>query len=329
MPSTSITFTKTLIITLAITLFNSIKTHAQFPGPVGTEGTTAIHKDSNIFVNWAVMCNITRGPQNISIPNSAETMVGDSSAGIGKAGVNGVVSLGDGGSAILTFENPITNGSGFDFAVFENSFSDDFLELAFVEVSSDGINYFRFPATSNTQTAQQIGPFDNTGDARKIHNLAGKYRVNYGTPFDLDDLKMHTDLDINAITHVKIIDVIGSINPQYATYDSNNNPINDPFPTDFASGGFDLDVIHEMKNTSIVKYFSKNISLYPNPALSFITVNLTTETIKSVEILNTNNYTIEYHNQPHIKIEHLTPGLYLIKVIGTSGNTYTSKFIKQ
>ena len=36
--------------------------------------------------------------------------------------------VGDGGSAILTFDTPIANGPGFDFAVFENGFSDTFLE---------------------------------------------------------------------------------------------------------------------------------------------------------------------------------------------------------
>jgi len=59
---------------------------------------------------------------------------------------------------------------GFDFAVFENSFNDSFLELAFVEVSSDGINFVRFPATSNTQTDVQITGF-GTIDPTYINNL--------------------------------------------------------------------------------------------------------------------------------------------------------------
>ena len=45
---------------------------------------------------------------------------------------NGVVSLGDGGYALLTFEKPIKNGID-DFAIFENSFSDTFLELGLVD----------------------------------------------------------------------------------------------------------------------------------------------------------------------------------------------------
>lgn len=188
-----------LILLLSTTLF------AQFPGAVGTTGTTSIYKDSSAFISWATNCSVKRGYQDISNTSLGFANVGDSTMALGIAGSNGVVSLGDGGFAIVTFVNPITNGNGFDFAVFENSFSDVFLELAFVEVSSDGVNFFRFPATSNTQITTQIGPFDNTGDATKINNLAGKYRAQYGTPFDLQELIGLVGLDINNITHKKIL----------------------------------------------------------------------------------------------------------------------------
>ena len=83
----------------------------------------------------------------------------------------------------MQFSTPIFDGANWDFAVFENGFSDTFLELAYVEVSSDGINYFQFPCTSYTQDTLQIGGFGSV-DATKIDNLAGKYRAHYGTPFD-------------------------------------------------------------------------------------------------------------------------------------------------
>jgi hypothetical protein len=219
----------------------------QFAPPAGQAGTTAMHKDSSAFVNWASACTITRGYQDISDPGSGYASVGDSSMALGIAGSNGVVSLGDGGAAILQFQFPITDGPGFDFAIFENSFSDDYLELAFVEVSSDGINYTRFPATSNTQDTTQVGPFDLL-DATRLNNLAGKYRMLYGTPFDLSELTGTSGLDITNITHLKIIDVVGSVQPAYASLDQNANKINDPWPTAFPSSGFDLDavgVIHE------------------------------------------------------------------------------------
>ena len=71
-----------------------------------------------------------------------------------------------------------------------------------------------------------------------IHNLAGKYQGGYGTPFDLDDLKDQEGLDVNRITHVKIIDIVGN----GTALDSLGNIIYEPYPT-VQSAGFDLDAI--------------------------------------------------------------------------------------
>jgi len=163
----------------------------------------------------------------------------------------------------------LTDGPGFDFAVFENSFSNDFLELAFVEVSSDGTHFFRFASVSNTQTNEQVETF-GTLDATKIHNLAGKYRGGYGTPFDLAELNEIEGLDIHHVVAVKVIDVVGSIDTAYATYDSEGNIINDPWPTPFESSGFDLDavgVIHDLNHTAVEeKSLLSSLSVGPNPA---------------------------------------------------------------
>ena len=99
--------------------------------------------------------------------------------------VTDVVSLGEGGTITLSFERPLADGPGPDFAVFENGFSDGFLELAFVEVSSDGEHFVRFP--SAYLGLEPIGPF-NEHDPELIDGLAGKYRRGYGTPFDLSVL---------------------------------------------------------------------------------------------------------------------------------------------
>jgi hypothetical protein len=48
-------------------------------------------------------------------------------------------------------------------------------------------------------------------------------------------------LDIGSVTHVRIVDVVGSISPLFGTRDASGRLINDPFATPFASGGFDLD----------------------------------------------------------------------------------------
>ena len=306
---------------------------AQFAGCAGTIGTSAIYKDSSVFVNWATSCVVTRGYQDVAVPSGGYATVGNDTNGTKKADVNPVVSLGDGGVAILTFSSPITNGAGFDFAVFENSFNDVFLELAFVEVSSDGVNYFRFPATSNTQTLTQIGPFDNTGDATKLNNLAGKYRANYGTPFDLQELVAQVGLNINAITHIKIIDVVGAINIPYATYDKNINPINDPYPTAFGSGGFDLDAIGVINQLPVGIYESKSlenlISIYPNPANDVIYIYSNGIEVKEINIVDVNGKLILQSNQTKLALTSINAGFYFLKIISNKGETITKKIIKQ
>lgn len=221
-----------------------------YSGPAGTEGSDAIHMTDTGLVAWAAgYRDLVRGPVNISNPGLGNASYGTGNSALGSVqgdgedDVYGVVSLGDGGSITLTFDKPIANGAGWDFAVFENGFSDTFLELAFVEVSSNGVDFFRFDSVSLTQTATQIGGFGSV-DATNLHNLAGKYRTGWGTGFDLGELSLVGSLlDINAVTHVRIIDVVGSINPLYASYDSLGNIINDPFATPFNTGGFDLDAI--------------------------------------------------------------------------------------
>jgi len=257
--------THQLILLFSLICFGS---YAQFAPPVGQNGTTAIYKDSSVFVSWATGCSVIRGFQDISNTTLGYASAGDSSMVIGFAGSNGVVSMGDGGSAIVTFANPIYNGAGWDFAIFENTFNDTFLELAFVEVSSDGINYYRFAATSNTQDTLQVGSFGSV-DATQINNLAGKYRALYGTPFDLQELINHPGLDVNNITHIKIIDVVGCIQEAFATYDSNGHKVNDPWNTPFISSGFDLDavgVIHQVV-TSVPENFTtiSQLHIFPNP----------------------------------------------------------------
>lgn len=312
---------------------------AQFAPPAGQAGSTAIYKDSSIFVAWATRCSIVRGFQDISNPSLGYAITGDSTMATGLAGENGVVSLGDGGYAILTFANAIIDGAGWDFAVFENSFSDSFLELAFVEVSSDGINYFRFPSTSNTQDTLQIESF-GLSDATNIDNLAGKYRALYGTPFDLQQLSSQAGLNVNAITHVKIIDVVGSILSAYATYDQYGNIINDPWNTPFESSGFDLDavgVINSANTSSTNDLIAKNsFNMYPNPAKDVVSLELSNvnqselrisivdytgkEIIKAPFLSNQQASTIQ------LNIDDLNTGLYFISVLSAS-STYTQKLI--
>lgn len=309
---------------LLIFLFSMKSLLSQTYAPAaGQAGTTAMYKDSSAFIAWVSSCNVTRGYQNISDPSLGFASVGDGSLAAGKALSNGVVSLGDGGTAICSFSNQIVNGPGFDFAVFENSIDDSFLELAFVEVSSDGINYFRFPAHSLTDTLQQTGSFGST-DPVKINNLAGKYRAGYGTPFDLQELAGIPGLDVNAIIHVKIIDVIGSINSSYTSRDKNNHKVNDPWPTPFPSSGFDLDaigVIHQKSATWLREVSGvQAIQVFPNPANrgQIITISHK-EDILGVEILDACGTRISSGSVKTINTEAMVPGMYMLRILSPAG----------
>lgn len=151
-----------------------------------------------------------------------------------------VVSLGNGGSIALTFEKAVTDGEGYDFAVFENSLNDKFLELAFVEVSSNGTDFVRF---DNYYLG--LDPVDAFGshEAYLIWGFAGKFKQGLGTQFDLSTLagkKEVTDktVDLTNITHIRIVDVLGD----GSETDTLGDQIYDPYPTT-GSAGFDLDAV--------------------------------------------------------------------------------------
>ena len=282
-----------------------------------TQGTTAIHKDSSVFVSWANTCVTQRGPQDIAVSGSPLVTAGDDYMATDKSGVNGVVSLGDGGSAILTFAQPIYDGPGWDFAVFENSFSNDFLELAFVEVSSDGVNFVRFNSTSEVQTTSQVDGFGST-DPTEINNLAGKYRAQYGTPFDLNELSGISGLDIQNITHIKVVDVVGSIDELYATFDSFGNKINDPYPTDFASGGFDLDAVGVINEIPLsLEMNTSSFKMFPNPATETLVIQK--EGSFEVEVFNLSGMIIvtsKYQDIAVLNVSELARGVYFVKIDG-------------
>lgn len=304
---------------------------AQYAPPAGVPGTTAIHADSSVITGWATSCELTRGWQNIADTALGRVSSGDAPMATGKAGTNGVVSLGDGGSAVLHFQYPIMDGPGWDFAVFENSFDDYFLELAFVEISSDGINFFRFPAHSLTPVLSQTNTFDST-DARLLNNLAGKYRFRYGTPFDVAELSGIPGLDLSYICCVRIVDVVGSINPEFATSDTAGNIVNDPWPTPFSTGGFDLDAVGAIHlNTSgIAQNIQPDLNLFPNPAAGAVSV-IAEAGDKQIVISNLHGEillteAIDRAGELKIDLRELAPGLYIVCIRGD--RTRQAKLLK-
>ncbi len=311
---------------LSLSLVLSVAVNAQYAPPAGQVGTTAIAKDSSAIVSWATeVISFNRGYEDIANPNGGLATFGDSTQALGSAeGTSSdVVSLGDGGSITLTFANPIKNGAGADFAVFENSFSETFLELAFVEVSTDGVTFVRFPSISLTPETE-IGGFGNI-DATKIHNLAGKYKQGYGTPFDLNDLVDSTGIDVNEINYVRLVDVVGTTNSLYATYDSQGHIVIDPYATPFASSGFDLDaigVINEDSNAGLSDE-EINVSVYPNPVTDVLYFK--GQLVEQVELFNLRGEMVmSKRNASFINVSDLPNGIYIIKLF-IDGEVETKK----
>lgn len=229
-----------------------------FSAAAGQPTSTAIAHNDPRIVGWASA--YTHYLPGLNVSSEWQTPAN----ALGPVGTDtfDVVVLGDGGEITMIFDPPISNGPGFDFAVFENSFSDFFLELAFVEVSSDGVHFARFPNYS--LTAARVWRF-GTVDPRMVYGLAGKYRVGFGTPFDLEELAQAFALassrevwlgpqepefsqayrdslvssfpfvDLSSIRYVRIVDIVGD----GSALDSEGFVIYDPHPTQI-SAGFDL-----------------------------------------------------------------------------------------
>jgi hypothetical protein len=199
------------------------------------EGSGAVPWDASNILGWATgwVDPVEYGTEVLDDWKTPEEALGP--AGESE---DDVLVLGNGGRAVLTFDPPVIDGEGPDLAVFENAVNDTFLELAFVEVSSDGQVFVRFDAAylGDEPVAQYGGH-----DAALINGLAGKLRGGFGVPFDLALLAQRPEVldgtvDLGAIAYVRLVDVIGD----GSASDSFGHPIYDPTPT-VESGGFDLD----------------------------------------------------------------------------------------
>ena len=246
------------------------------PGFVGSagDGSTAIGNYVNPeFIGWA------SGYQNY-LPSdtywSGDWYFPAKAMGPVTGDESDIVSLGDldtveiaagdlPGEITLTFDVPIRNGAGADFAAFENGFYCEWevpgegwvvgeivAELGYVRVSTDGGNWLQFH--SDSLTPEPTGPYGYlTIDPTDVYGLVGKHanagNKSWGTPFDLDEFAAHPDVaaglvDLQQIHYVKIVDVPGSGD----FVDADGDPIYDAWIT-WGSGGLDLEalgVLNEM-----------------------------------------------------------------------------------
>ncbi len=209
---------------------------ASFSPAAGVAGSTAIGKGSATIVAWASRVVDVDYGENVD----DQWKVPERALGPAQGTSTDVVSLGEGGVITLGFDKPIAEGAGPDLCVFENSFSDSFLELGYVEVASNEDVFVRFAAYS--QVTQAVDPY-GTIEPALVDGLAGKYRQGYCTPFDLARLADRPEvtagaLDLSSIRFVRIRDVVGD----GREVDCTDSPLFDPYPTS-GGAGFDLDAI--------------------------------------------------------------------------------------
>ncbi len=188
-----------------------------------------------------------------------------------------VTNLGVSGQLTLGFDDPagptqraIANHAGPDFIVFENPIyaggdtTKSFAELMFVEVSSNGTDFARFPVQSKTSAPVgafgTINPADVTGFAGVHPVFANTDPVNGNTidPFDpsvaggdafdlsllaTNSLVTSGAVNLDEIRYVRLIDVKGdgTLMDDGPLFGVAANPIYDP--TGSGSGGADVDAI--------------------------------------------------------------------------------------
>jgi len=180
------------------------------------------------------------GP-NAQVGVAANALGGPEGGGLA-IGSFDVVSLGTGGSLTLGFDVTPTDGPGADLIVFENGFATFggvFAEAVFVEVSSDGVAFARFPSAY----AGPAGPLPAFGSVAlgSYAGLAGGLPVLAnvasngldpfdpvaagGDAFDLAELADHPlvtagTVDLAAISCVRLVDVEAGVDT-----DSGGTPI--------------------------------------------------------------------------------------------------------
>ena len=191
----------------------------------GQAGSTAIHRSDSRIVAWG------NRVMNYAVGTDCVAQWQDTAKCLGPAGDDAtqITCLGAGGTITLAFPGFIKNGAGPDFVIFENALNDNFLELAYVEVSRDGVSFVRLP--NHSATASAVGTYGGL-DPTDIQGLGCKYRQPYGEPYDL------ADVGLDQVAYVRLVDVKGD----GTSRDSENRVIYDAYPN-VLSAGFDLDAI--------------------------------------------------------------------------------------
>jgi hypothetical protein len=224
---------------------------------------------ADTFYATSVVSRQVGSPNQSAFQDTSDALGGPTGGGLQQGGTD-VLNLGVGGSLTLAFDDGVTprgirDQAGADFIVFENAFyaggvtTASMAELVFVEVSSNGTDFARFPVTS--LTANPVGAFGtidpaNVSDFAGVHPVLANVSTNAIDPFDpsvaggdafdlsalsTNPLVTSGTLDLQNVRYLRLIDVLGD----GTLTDVGGRPIYDA--TGSGNGGADIDsvsVIH-------------------------------------------------------------------------------------
>jgi hypothetical protein len=167
--------------------------------------------------------------------------------------------------------------------------------------------------------------------ANLINNLAGKYGSGFGTPFDLQELSGFTGLDVNHVTHVRLIDVIGSIT-NHACTDSSAFVINDPYPTNYPTGGFDLDAvgaIHFASTTQIADVNTRLFTISPVPCYNVLQIASQLRLEGSlIDAVGRPLLPVTLEKECSLDMCGIPAGHYYLRLTDSNGNTWNERIVK-
>ena len=228
-------------------------------GPFENLSVSADSSEIAIWANEVVTFNPTSSGSQHSDGTNALGFPDEAFASLGDLSSEEISNASPAGEITVSFAAAISDGPGWDFAVFENAgpfFEAPFVfaELAFVEVSSNGADFSRFPSSSlnvepgqGTPDTELITPLGRNFaglNTTNINNLAGIHPLGFGTAFDLSDLTNNEevlagDVDVSSIRFVRFVDIPGN----GSRFDSQGRPVLDAWPTSGGVGGIDVDAV--------------------------------------------------------------------------------------
>jgi len=116
---------------------------------------------------------------------------------------------------------------------------------------------------------------------------------------------------------------VGDLHDRFARYDSQGHKINDPWPSPYWSGGFDLDavgVIHQRGEVTGLPTFvrsEESIRVFPNPANSVVNVRF----VKgddfmhfNIELINLAGQILISSSNKQLNVSGIPNGLYILKI---------------